>query len=87
MSRLLSQVFLRIAVIKTPCQWTASLWAWSFSVLISRASDTLTFTATSDGSASTSGFQIITPHLNLTIFTVQAIMLQKDSGQEKPLIF
>lgn len=27
------------------------------------------------------------PHLDLTIFTVQAILLQKDGGQEKPLKF
>lgn len=79
--------FLRIAVIKTPCRWTASLWAWSFSVLISRAHDTLTFTATSDGSASTSGFQIITPISISPFLPSKPLCCRRTVGRKSHLYF
>ena len=77
MSWLLSQAFLRIAVIKTACWWTASSSTRSFRVRacspISSARDTLTFTVTSDGSASTSDFQVIVP------ISVSPFLLSKPS--------
>lgn len=62
-SQLLSQYFLRTAVIKTLCWWTASSCARSFSVcnLVFGAHDTVTFTAPLDGSVSNSDVQIIVP--------------------------